>query len=92
MKRKNIVPMKRIDLEGLSTKRLVARLSSLQRCEESLALSDRNPESYQASNAIEFKDSPEWLNEYTKIKEVLADREHVSKGGELKSHHGRSLR
>jgi hypothetical protein len=70
-------------LEALSTKRLLARLTRLHQCEESLALSDRAAESSEASGAIEFKDSPEWVTEFKMLKEVLARREHVPKGTEL---------
>jgi len=80
MKRKNIFPMTLSELEALPTKRLLGRLACLHRCEQSLALSDLTPQNYQPSSAIEFKDSPEWLTEYKKLKEVLAWREHVSRG------------
>ena len=77
MKRKNMFPMTVSDLEALSTKQLLGRLKCLHRCEESPALSDRGAEGYQSSSAIEFKDSPEWVTEFKKLKEVLARREHV---------------
>ncbi len=83
MKRKKILPMTVADLEALSTRQLIGRLQSLHRCEESLALSDRDAETYEPSSAIEFKDSPEWVAEFKKLKEVLAHREHVPKGAEL---------
>jgi len=83
MKRKKIFAMMPNDLEGLSTKQLLARLRRLHQCEESLALSDRTAESYEAFGAIEFKDSPEWVLEFEKLKEVLARREHVPKKAEL---------
>jgi hypothetical protein len=83
MKRKKIFPVTTSDLEALSTKQLLVRLSRLHQCEESLVLSDRATEIYEASGAIEFKDSPEWAIEFKKLKEVLAQREHVSKGEEL---------
>jgi hypothetical protein len=83
MKRKNLFPMTVSDLEAFSTKQLLGRLKSLHRCEESLAFSDRSAESYQSSSAIEFKDSPEWMTEFKKLKEVLAGREHVPKRMDL---------
>lgn len=83
MKRKKILPMTVVDLEALSTRQLIGRLQCLHRCEESLALSDRDAETYASSGAIEFKDSPEWVAEFKKLKEVLARREHVPKGAEL---------
>ncbi len=79
MKRKKIFPMAPTDLEALSTKQLLARLTYLHQCEESLALSDRDANSHQASGAIEFKDSPKWATEFKKLKDVLAQREHVVK-------------
>lgn len=71
--------MTQSQLETLSTKRLLARLDRLRQCEESLALSDREPNEYQPSDYIEFKDSPEWIAEYNYLKELLAKREHVSR-------------
>ena len=74
--------MTRSELEALSTKQLLARLKRLLQCEESLALSDRAAQDYEASGAIEFKDSPEWVAAYHGVKEVLAQREHIPKGVE----------
>ncbi|MEZ5427751.1 MAG: hypothetical protein R2747_15890 [Pyrinomonadaceae bacterium] len=81
MKRRKIVPMNPADLEKLSTGRLLARLRQLQRCEESLALSDRDDEG--PSDSIEFKDSPEWIAAHCQLKEILDRREHIPKGDEL---------
>lgn len=72
--------MTRSDLEALSTKQLLARLKRLLQCEESLALSDREAQDYEASGSIEFKASPEWAAAYHDVKEVLARREHIPKG------------
>jgi hypothetical protein len=83
MKRKKIFAMTASDLQGLSTKQLLARLTHLHQCEESLALSDRTAESHEASSAIEFKDSPEWVLEFEKLKHVLARRQHVPRKAEL---------
>ena len=83
MKRKKIFPMTLSELESLSTKQLLARLKRLHQCEESLLLSDREAHDYGASDSIEFKDSPEWVSEYTHLKELLAQREHIPKGIEL---------
>lgn len=80
MKRKKIFPMALSDLEALSTKQLLARLTRLHQCEESFALSDRDVGSYEASGAVEFKEDPEWVTEFNKLKDVLAQREHVAKG------------
>jgi hypothetical protein len=83
MKRKKIFPMSREEMEALPTKQLLARLKRLHQCEESLALSDQNSQSYSAPGSIEFKDSSEWIAEYDRLKEVLAQREHIAKGAEL---------
>lgn len=69
--------MSRSQLESLPTKRLLARLNRLRQVEESLALSDREPNEYKPSRLIEFKDSPEWIAEYNYLKELLAEREHI---------------
>ena len=69
--------MSKSDLEKLPTKRLLARLKQLHRCEESLTLSDQNIEEYEPSGRIEFKDSPEWIAEYKYLKEILTQREHI---------------
>jgi hypothetical protein len=70
------------ELEKLSTKQLLARLRRLHQCEESVLLSDRDDAS-NTSEAILFKDTPEWKTAYGQIKGVLSLREHVPKGAEL---------
>jgi len=77
MKRGKIKPMTRSQLEKLPTKRLLARLDRLRRCEESLTLSDRAEDECTPSGFIEFKESPEWISEYICLKELLANREHI---------------
>jgi hypothetical protein len=79
MKRRKITPMTRSQLEALPTKRLLARLNRLRRVEESIALSDREPDEHEAPGFIEFKDNPEWIVEYNCLKELLAEREHISR-------------
>lgn len=83
MKRKRIFPLTHNELESLPTRRLLARLKRLHQCEESLALSDREAHDETDPNAIEFKESPEWVAEYHRLKEILAHREHVPKGDAL---------
>lgn len=78
MKRRKLSPMPKDELEKLTTERLLARLRQLQRCEESLPLSDKNVGEYKSSGLIEFKDSAEWINEYTKMRDILSQREHIS--------------
>ena len=77
MKGRKLSPTSEDELEKLPTKRLLARLRQLQRCEESLALSDQNANEYKSSGFIEFKDSAEWISEYTKMKDILSRREHI---------------
>ena len=80
MKRKMIFPLSIEELETYPTKRLLARLKSLHQCEESFELSDRD-ESERNLNPelIEFKQSEEWQTEYNKLKEILKNREHISR-------------
>ncbi len=80
MKSRKIFPIKKEQLEIFSTKRLLARLKSLHQCETSFELSDRE-ESERGLNVgqIEFKESEEWQTEYDKLKEILKNREHISK-------------
>jgi len=58
-------------------------LKRLHQCEESFAFSDKD-ESEVASNAIQFKDTPEWQTAYKELKEILSGREHLPKGKEAK--------
>ena len=83
MKRKKLLPMARKEMEALSTKQLLARLKRLHQCEESVALSDQEAQDDGSSESIEFKDSSEWIAEYGRVKEVLAQRGHIPKGVEL---------
>ena len=73
------------ELEALPTRQLLARLKRLQQCEETLALSDRGTVEQKAFHTIEFKDSREWIAAYDQSRTLLAQREHVPKGGELVS-------
>jgi hypothetical protein len=77
-----IHPMSLEELEKLSTRQLLARLKSLHQCEESVSLSDWDDFS-NTSEAIQFKDTPEWKAAYERIKGVLSLREHVTKGAEV---------
>ena len=79
MKRKKIFPIAKQKLETYPTKRLLARLKSLQQCEQSFELSDRDESELGFSEGqIEFKESSEWQNEYEIVKEILSSREHIS--------------
>ncbi len=66
----------------MPTKQLLGRLRSLQRCEESAALSDRTPEEIAVSENILFKGTAEWQRAYADLKAVLTTREHVRSAAE----------
>lgn len=79
------------ELKKSSTKQLLARLRRLHQFEESVLLSDQDDAS-KTSEAILFKDTPEWKTAYEQIKGILSLREHVPKGAELaKKRHRRAL-
>lgn len=82
MRRRPIPPMSPEELEKLSTKQLLALLRRLHECEESALRSDRD-ETSNTSEAILFKDTPEWNAAYEQVKGILSLREHVPKGDEL---------
>ena len=82
MKRRLIPPLAPEALANMPTKQLLGRLRSLQRCEDSAALSDRAPEEIAASESILFKGTGEWQRAYADLKAVLATREHVPSAAE----------
>jgi hypothetical protein len=101
MKRKKVFSVPLSKLETFSTKQLLARLTYLHKCEESLDLSDKQSNDDFTSDAfgrIEFKQSPEWVTAFQDVKQVLSGREHVLKGSELaeireaRKHHGKKDR
>jgi hypothetical protein len=101
MKRKKVFPVPLNELEAFSTKQLLARLTYLNKCEESLDLSDKQSNDDFTSDEfgrIEFKQSPEWATAFQDVKQVLSGREHVLKGSELaeireaKRQHGKTDR
>ena len=65
-------------LDRLSTKRLLARLKRLQQCEESKDGSDHDENYVTPAGLIEFKNSPEWKAEFSYLKKLLANREHIA--------------
>ena len=83
--RKPIAIVDAAALEALPTKVLLVRLRHLQRCEESAAASDMDPDEVTRATGIIFKDDPEWMAAYTQLKALLARREHVPKGEELRA-------
>jgi hypothetical protein len=81
MERQAITIMSSEQLEGLTTKQLLARLERLHQCEVSASLSDRGE--LVCPPGVMFKDTDEWAASYEQLKRVLAQREHVPKGYEL---------
>jgi len=91
MKRQPLHPISLEELENLSTKQLLARLKRLRQCAESASFSDEDDIS-NTSEAIQFKDTPEWKDAYEQLKRVLTFREHVPKGAELAKKRHRQAR
>ena len=79
MKNKKIALIELQKLDALPTKRLLMRLKRLQQCEDSVTLSDRDINEHTGPGFIEFKDSPEWIAEFTYVKALLSEREHIVK-------------
>jgi hypothetical protein len=72
-----MISMQKDELELLPTKRLLAKLNQLRKCEESIELSDAKQ--YHPFGFIEFKDTEIWKSEYEKLKEILSQREHIER-------------
>ena len=83
------------ELKHKTTKELLGRLKRLQACEESQDVSDITLEESSSTDAILFKNTPEWQQAFHEVKEVLASREHVPGGAERREarlergHHNR---
>lgn len=77
MRPRTVKPQNLNKLEKLSTKRLLAYLHSLQRCEESIELSDWNKNEVDSAKGIIFKSSEEWKLQYNLVKKVLATRPNI---------------
>lgn len=66
------------ELEKKSTKELLSYLKKLQRCEESVELSDQDINKDETdSERIYFKQSKKWTIAYNIVKTILATREHI---------------
>ncbi|WP_226649562.1 hypothetical protein ACJJID_11535 [Microbulbifer sp. CnH-101-G] len=74
---KPVKPLNQRELEALSTKRLLAYLRRLQRCEESIELSDWQEDKVSPLGGIVFKSSDEWKTQYNLVKAVLAKRPNI---------------
>ena len=77
MKPKLIKALTEKQLAALSTPRLLALLSKLQQCEDSVEKSDWSSEEILDTDGIVFKSSDEWLQQYTLVKSILSNRENV---------------
>jgi hypothetical protein len=75
-----VQPMSSEQLNSLSTRALIGRLSRLRQCEESPAMSDLSAAEILEISGIYFKSSPEWSSAYNQVKSVLSLREHVVRG------------
>ncbi|WP_141215663.1 hypothetical protein [Hahella sp. CCB-MM4] len=74
---KSVKPLNQDELEVLSTERLLAYLRRLQKCEESIELSDWQLNEVSTISGIVFKSSEEWKTQYNLVKVVLAKRPNV---------------
>ena len=71
------------EVNKLSTAQLLGRLQRLRQCEDSLTTSDQTSDGDKLTGSIEFEDSKNWVEAYQQLKMVLAQREHIIKGGQL---------
>jgi hypothetical protein len=78
MRRRAIKPFTSAELEAWPTHRLLARLRTLHRCEESFALSDRNAGETVPDGVILFKQSKAWQTAYTGQGDSGAPRTHFA--------------
>ena len=79
MKPRSIKNLTKLDLERLDTKRLLAYLKKLNHCEESFEKSDWCSEDIAGIKGIVFKESSEWTEMHSLVKQVLAKRENVER-------------
>lgn len=73
-----VEPKTIVELEGMHTGSLMSRRKFLLQCEESGEVK------VSESDAIEFKNTPEWKQAYKELKTVLATRENVPSKKERK--------
>lgn len=78
-RRKNPRVMNTSDLESKGTKELLGYLKKLQRCEQSILLSDFDEDHNFDDNLIYFKDSKKWKDAYSDVKAILSSRENIEK-------------
>ena len=77
------------ELLSMATGTLLSRRTNLLKCEESFESSDRfgyeEPPEPDKTGFIEFKDQPSWSKAYNEVKDILANREHLSTAAERKA-------
>jgi len=80
MKPKTVKPIDPLELENLSTKRILSYLKKLQQCEDGPELSDWTKEEVSKVDGIVYKSSREWIIQHQLVKSVLATRPHIVDG------------
>jgi hypothetical protein len=80
--------LSRAELEALATGTLLTRLAALRRCVESPEQSDYCPKAVARVEGILFKDSDSWRQGYEELQEILAGREHVTRGSKAERQSG----
>lgn len=76
--------MSRDQLETLHTGTLMKRRKELLQCDESLEMSDCLTTEQNTTDLIEYKNTKEWQEAYTDVKQILSTREHVPNKKERK--------
>ncbi len=87
---RTIEPIAIEDLEKLHTGSLLTRLKLLRSLQDSFELSDWLPEerdAVEAAGLIAFKETAIWEAAFADVKQLLDDREHISRGSKEKRQH-----
>ena len=79
MKPRSVKPLELIEMEKISTPRLLSFLRKLQQCENDIESSDWSPEEIAVTGGIVFKSSDEWQEQYLLVKSVLEARPNSEK-------------
>ena len=80
MKRRAVPPRSIEELSSWPTKRLLGRLKSLRKLEESPEQSDRDIDGSLDASDILFKSDPRWELAYRELKSLLDSRENIRSG------------
>lgn len=76
--------MKRDQLMELHTGSLMKRRDALLQCDESQEMSDKLKTEDISPDLIQYKNTRQWKEAYTDVKEILSTREHVPNKKERK--------